>query len=120
MEHFIFNASKIKKVNLKNLVLLKTTPNSSGYDQVDVKRIVRVLLQDTYLIDSRGKVWMILDIPHADCKMSEDKYRTGLITINDLFIRMISCWISKTNGNLKELRDILDENGFRMSAGNCF
>jgi hypothetical protein len=91
--------------------------SASGCDQLDMQEAVRLLLQDCTVIDNRGHVWRILDIPYAEVKAAEDLCRCGTITIRDLFTNMISSWKSKTNGSWKDLCDILNENGFKTSAG---
>jgi hypothetical protein len=74
-------------------------------------------LEDPYLIDERGKVWIILEIPYAVVKEAEEQYRRGVITSHGLFTKMINAWKSITKGNPEELCDILEGNGFKLSAG---
>jgi hypothetical protein len=92
--------------------------STSDCDRFDVQKVVRLLSQDCTVIDNKGHVWRILDIPYAQVKAAEDQYRCGTITIEDLFVKLISSWKSKTNGSEKELRDILNQNGFKTSAGS--
>jgi hypothetical protein len=91
--------------------------SSADRDQLDVMNVVGLLLQDSYVIDNKGQAWRVLDIPYAQVKAAEDQYLSGTITMEDLFTRMISCWKSKTSGNQNDLCDILNENGFKTSAG---
>jgi hypothetical protein len=91
--------------------------SASDCEQLDVHEVVGLLMQDSYVIDNKGQAWRILDIPYSQVKAAEDQYRSGAITIEDLFTKMISCWKSKTSGSQKDLSDILNENGFGTSAG---
>jgi hypothetical protein len=91
--------------------------SASDCDQLDVQKVVGLLMQDSYVIDNRGQAWKVLDIPYSQVKAAEDQYRSGTITIEDLFTKMISAWKSKTSGSQKDLCDILNENGFGTSAG---
>jgi hypothetical protein len=92
--------------------------SASECDQLDVQKVVRLLLKDRYLIDNRGLLWEILDIPYADVKAAEDQYRADLITLYGLFTKNMHTWKSKTSGSLKDLWEILSKNGFKTSAGN--
>jgi hypothetical protein len=86
-------------------------------DRLELQRVVQVLLQDRILIDKKSEVWEILVIPYADVKEAEDQYRCGLITIRSLFTKMISTWKSQTNRSSMDLCTILNDYGFKLSAG---
>jgi hypothetical protein len=89
-----------------------------GCDQLDVQKVVRLLLEDRYLIDNRDRLWQILDLSYGDVKAAEDQYRAGLITLCGLFTKNIHTWKSKKNGSMKDLCKILIKDGFKTSAGN--
>jgi hypothetical protein len=93
------------------------TAGASDFDQLDGQKVVGLLMQDCTVIDNKGQAWRILDIQYAQVKAAKDQYRSGAITIDDLFTKMISSWKSKTSGSQKDLCDILNENGFGTSAG---
>jgi hypothetical protein len=91
--------------------------NALDRDQLDVPRVVRVLLEDHYLVKNRRTLWEILCIPFADFEQAEVDCNTGVRTIEDLFRTMIRIWVSRTNGSLTDLIRVLNDNGFSRSAG---
>jgi hypothetical protein len=91
--------------------------SASDPDQLDVQKIVHVLVSDAHLLINKGLLWGILEIPCAEVITAEDQYGSGRITIRDLFTRMISSWRSKTNGSRKDICDILNANGFKTAGG---
>jgi hypothetical protein len=91
--------------------------NALDRDQLDVPRVVRVLLKDRYLVKKRRSLWESLDIPFADFDPAEFHCNTGGRTIEDLFTTMIHIWVSRTNGSLTDLIRVLNDNGFSQSAG---
>jgi hypothetical protein len=93
-------------------------PTDSKPDQLIVDEVVRVLMEDMYLVDRMAHLWEILGIPYPYVQESKHQFCAGQITLHALFIKMLTAWKSKTNGRSEDLRDILYTNGFKMTAGN--